>query len=183
MVVESFGRGAWRKINYICILDFRETRKQMNVVFFKSRALITSKSPTWRREWGRYRSEKAKSPRGSTTQLDRASCNYVNQVSDWRSIPLRTWQVSINKCMKSLGSVLWLQMDIAFPAEFKTEAKRTGFPMLSQEYWDTYWERTLARADKELTSLQMTNYDKSTKQGHWAGSQPYRLNHQVPVYQ
>lgn len=155
MVLESFDRGAWRKINYICILDFSETRKQMKVTFFNSRAVITSKSPTWRREWGSYRNGKAKSPRGRTIQLDRASCNYVSQVSDWRSIPLRTWQVSINKCIRSLGSVLWLQMDSAFPAKFKTVVKRIGFLMLSQEYWDTYWERTLARADKELTSLQM----------------------------
>ena len=46
VVLESIDRGAWRKIKYICILDFRETRKQMKVKFFKSRALITSKSPT-----------------------------------------------------------------------------------------------------------------------------------------
>ena len=46
MILESIDQGAWRKINYLCILDFRETRKQMKVKFFKSRALITSRSPT-----------------------------------------------------------------------------------------------------------------------------------------
>ena len=51
---------------------------------------------------------------------------------------MRTWQVSISKCMRSLGSVLWLQTDIVLPAELKTIAKKIGLPMLSQEYWDNY---------------------------------------------
>lgn len=77
---------------------------------------------------GQVQKRKRQESWGWILQQERAPCSDLSQVSGWKSISLRVWQVPINKWIRSrsLACVTWLQAYIVFTAELKFLAKNIG---------------------------------------------------------